>query len=360
MSALPSKLRHVVTPPSLRLQVALVVGILSFLPNLVTVLAVLLPRVNDPSDEAARLWFLLIFWLIAVAFLSAGIGYVLSRQLLAPLFRLSEQIGALQRKTDRLEVKLAVEAGAPQEVLTLSESFDALLQQVTLEQSRRSSFLATLMHDLKTPLVATNHLLAVIRDNDTLSRDERVYLVDQILHENMRLVDLVQKMVAAHKFERNDVPLKCQAQALSSIVEEVVGRSEPLARERGVRITFSGQAYANVDARELERALYNLVSNAVRYAKEEIRLELFPGVIRISDDGPGLPAPLEQLAQPFNAQPIDIAGKRYAAGTGGLGLFIARRIIEAHGGRLVTETSGASGTVLLAYLQQERPECASS
>ena len=68
---------------------------------------------------------------------------------------------------------------------------------------------------------------------------------------------------------------------------------------------------------------------------------------------PGLPAPLEQLAQPFNAQPVEIAGQHYTAGTGGLGLFIARRIIEAHGGRLVTETTGPSGTVLLAYLQQE-------
>ena len=335
------------------MQVALVVGILSFLPNLVTVLAVLLPRVNDTSDEAVRLWFVLGFWLVAVALLSAGIGYVLSRQLLAPLFRLSTQIGALQRKSDRLGVKLEVE-GAPQEVLALSASFDALLQQVTLEQSRRSSFLATLMHDLKTPLVAANHLLAVIRDNDALSREERVYLVDQILHENTRLVDLVQKMVDAHKFERNDVPLKCQTHNLEEIVAEVVQRAEPLAKERGVRVSFSGQARAKVDARELERSLYNLVSNAVRYANREIRLELFPGVIRISDDGPGLPAPLEELAQPFNAQPIDIAGKRYAAGTGGLGLFIARRIIEAHGGRLVTETSGPSGTVLLAYLQQER------
>ena len=347
-------------PSSLRMQVALVVGVLSFLPNLVTVLAILLPRVNDTSDEAARLWFVLVFWLVAVAFLSAGIGYILSRQLLAPLFRLSTQIGALQRKSARLGVKLEVE-GAPQEVLALSESFDALLQQVTLEQSRRSSFLATLMHDLKTPLVAANHLLAVIRDNDTLSRKERVYLVDQILHENTRLVDLVQKMVDAHKFERNDVPLKCQTHNLEEIVAEVVRRAEPLAKERGIHITFSGQARAKVDARELERSLYNLVSNAVRYANEEIRLELFPGVIRISDDGPGLPAPLEQLAQPFNAQPIDIAGKRYAAGTGGLGLFIARRIVEAHGGRLVTETSGPSGTVLLAYLQQEGgPGCASS
>ena len=143
--------------------------------------------------------------------------------------------------------------------------------------------------------------------------------MELILHENMKLVDLVQKMVLAHKFERNNVLLKRQVQGLETVVAEVVARIEPLAKERGVKVTFSGRTSASVDARELERSLYNLVSNAVRYAKSEIKLELFPGVIYTSDDGPGLPAPLKQLTQPFNAQPIDIAGKRYAAGTGGWG-----------------------------------------
>src|SRR5690606_41446175 len=65
---------------------------------------------------------------------------------------------------------------------------------------------------------------------------------------------------------------------------------------------------------------------------------------------PGLGAPLDELAQPFNDQGVSIAGKRYAAGAGGLGLFIARRVLAAHGGRLVAESSGPRGTALLAYL----------
>ncbi|HNR00705.1 MAG TPA: ATP-binding protein, partial [Trueperaceae bacterium] len=96
----------------------------------------------------------------------------------------------------------------------------------------------------------------------------------------------------------------------------------------------------------------NLVSNAGRYARSEVRLEVFNNMVRVQDDGPGLPAPLEQLAQPFVGRTVEIAGKEYAGGTGGLGLFIARRVLEAHGGRLVCEASGPNGTVLLAYFGQ--------
>ena len=172
------------------------------------------------------------------------------------------------------------------------------------------------------------------------------------MSENKRLTELVQGMVDAHKFERDDVPLKRERLELSPLVAGVLERVRPLAEERGLTLTLRGEARAVADARELERALYNLLGNAVRYARSNIAVEIFSGMIRLQDDGPGLPAPLETLAQPFNAQPVDIAGERYTAGTGGLGLFIARRIVEAHGGRLVTERTGPQGTVFLVYLKE--------
>ena len=283
--------------------------------------------------------------------MSAGIGYALSRQLLLPLTRLNHQIEVLQGSPSGLrKAKLAVGGSEPAEILTLKRSFNELLAQVHLEQTRRSSFMATLMHDLKTPLLAANHLLAVVRDTDTLPREERIELVSRLLEENQRLTELVQKMIDAHKFERETVFLERRACALESLLERVVEQVCPLAEARGVTVSVRGKASAMVDARELERAFYNLISNAVRYAESRISIEIFSGVVRLSDDGPGLPAPLETLAQPFNTQPVEIAGRRYAAGTGGLGLFIARRIVEAHGGRLTTEVTGPQGTVLLVYL----------
>lgn len=346
-------LEHLTHTLSLRTQVAFVIAGLSFLPNLVMIVFFLLPTYRRIPEAERGLSLTLVIWLVVLVALSAIIGYVLSRQLLSPLLRLNSEVNALKYASQQslAQAQLPVRSSEPRETLALTYSFNELLRQVRLEQSRRRSFMATLMHDLKTPLVAANHLLGVIRDNDVLTREKRVELVDQIFRENRRLIELVQKLVEAHRYERDEVPLVPEPTDLRDLADVVLERARPLAEERNIELICRGNAQAEVDPKELERALYNLVSNAVRYARSSIKLELYAGLIRLSDDGPGLPAPLEQLAQPFNAQPVTIAGQNFTAGTSGLGMFIARRIIEAHGGRLTTEASGPSGTVLLIYLK---------
>lgn len=340
---------------SLRSRIALAIAALAILPNALLAAAVLLPALASGSGVARReLWLTGVLWAVAVVALSALIGYFASRELLAPLTRLSREVTALPATAERLAAaRLSSDRGEPAEVRSVRSAFNRLLARIELEHGRRSAFMATLMHDLKTPLVATSHLLEVIRDKDDLGRSDRVELVDRLLRENRALVELMQKLVDAHKFDRDEVPLTRQRLRVEEVAALVTGRLAPLAAERGLELHVEGSSATVGDRAELERALYNLLANAVRYARRRITVEIFSGLVRIADDGPGLPAPLERLAQPFNEQPVEISGQHYSAGSAGLGLFIARRILEAHGGRLVAESSGASGTVLLAYLGTE-------
>lgn len=335
------------TALSLRWQVALVIGVLSFLPNLIMALMLFTPYYQRDTGAATALALPFLLWLLLVAGLSAGIGYVLSYYLLSPLTKLTAQVTELQGSSHALgNLSLKTDTRDPEEVAALRDAFQRLLEQASLEQSRRSSFVATLMHDLKTPLIAGNHVLAVIRDTDALSREERISLVSQILTENQRLLELVQKLVDAYKFEREGVSLRKQPADLRALARAVTERVQPLAKERQLEVGLEGEGHAEADIRELERALYNLVVNALRYARSSVTITVSDKGLWVRDDGPGLPGPLEKLAQPFNAQPIEIAGKRYTAGTGGLGLFIARRVIEAHGGKLELASTGTEGTVL--------------
>jgi len=333
---------------SLRVQLAWVIAVLSGLPNLVLVGTVLLPAYSRTGALTPNVWLFVLLWLSAVVGVSVFVGYALSAQLLAPLSAMTDEIGELPRAA--ADARLSVSGREPEEVMALKRAFNAMLAEVRQEQARRSSFTAALMHDLKTPLVAANHLLELVRDREELSREQRIEVVSRLSTENQSMIDLVQKMVDAHRLELEDVPLNREPTDLRGLVSAVLDRLELLARKRGVTVAVQGDARASVDPKEVERALYNLISNAVRYARSRIEVEVFPGMVRISDDGPGLPQPLERLAQPFNGQPVEIAGRRYTAGTGGLGLFIARRVLEAHGGRLVTEATGEHGTTLLAYL----------
>jgi len=340
--------------PSLRAQVAWVIAVLSGLPNLVLAATVMIPAYRRAGEMTSAVAWYVVLWLVGVVAVSAVVGYLLSGQLLAPLLDATRDIEALPRTASRLTSgRLAVSGREPAEVGALKATFNNLLAQVQVEQTRRSSFMAALMHDLKTPLVAANHLLAVVRDNEELSREQRIDVVSRLSTENEALIALVQKMVDAHRLERDDVPLTREDVDVAALASRVARRLALLAQQRGVRVEVHGAGHGRVDPKEVERALYNLMSNAVRYARSAIDVEVFPGMVRIGDDGPGLPEPLERLAQPFNGQPVDIAGQRFTAGTGGLGLFIARRVLEAHGGRLVTETTGERGTVLLAYLGRE-------
>lgn len=361
---------------SLRAQLAIVMGTLSALPTLLA-LVILVSQAPVLSREA---WI----WLAVAA--SGGIvmaalaGFLLSRQLLLPLTRVTSDVAVLPATVARLaSARLPILSDDPDEIARLKGSFNALLAQVQQEQSRRGAFMATVMHDLKTPLLAMRNLLRTLQadagmaqgggranipsglpdgagagSQPPLGAERTSSMLARITEENEALVDLVQRLVDAYRLERSDLSLERRSIRLHDVVAGVIERAEPLGVARGIEIRVQGESVVSADPVELGRALYNLIGNAVRYARSRIDVTVYPYLVRIEDDGPGLPLPLEELAQPFRSRAVTIAGTQVEAGTGGLGLFIARKILEGHGGRLVCERRGPQGTVLLAYVGRNR------
>ncbi|KEF35625.1 histidine kinase [Deinococcus sp. RL] len=300
---------------TLRAQFTLVIFLLAFLPNLVL-------SVGAAGANAAPA---LALWLTLVAALCGGVGYLLSGVLLRPLRRLEGEVGAgsfAQPHPDD-----------PAEIRALRRAFTGLLGRLATEQERRGAFMATLVHDLRTPLIATGHLARLL-DQGALSAEQRREVAGELERENARLLALVAQMADAHRFEREEVQLSPGPTDLGALLAEVARRLSPQAGARGLTLTASGRGHARADAAVLERAVTNLAANALRYARTGVELRVTPQGLEVRDDGPGLCAPLSELAQPFNAQPATIAGQQYAAGMTGLGLFIARRVAEAHGGAL--------------------------
>lgn len=307
---------------TLRAQFTLLISFLAFLPNLVLTLG-----------SAPTLGWSQTLWIGVVALVSALSGYVLSGALLRPLHRLELEVGQgtfAQGHTDD-----------PREIRALRQAFSSLITRLSTEQSRRNAFMATLVHDLKTPLIATSHLTRALTEWP-MPDAERREVGSQMQAETARLLTLVGQMADAHRFEREEVRLERRPTALGEVLGSVARRLEPQARARGLRLSVSGTGTAPVDPAALERAVGNLADNALRYATGEVRLRVTPGGVQVQDDGPGLSAELADLAQPFNAQPTTIAGQQYTAGSAGLGLFIARRISEAHGGELTYHRTPAA------------------
>jgi signal transduction histidine kinase len=326
---------------TLRFQFTLVIFLLAFLPNAVLTLGAGRELRMLTGGGLGNSALSLGLWLITVAALSALMGWVLSGALLRPLSRLTGELarGEFEPTPSPAAGRLSDD---PQEVRALRQAFGGLLARLSTEQERRGAFMATLVHDLKTPLVATGHLIRTLSSRP-LPELERHALGEHLMAENARLLGLVQQMADAHRFEREDVSLTLADTDLRALLERVATRLRQGRVMPHVKLLVTGQGEAHVDAAVLERAVANLAENALRYARSHLELRVDEGGLSVCDDGPGLPAAasIESLAQPFNAQPVEIAGQKYTAGTAGLGLYIVRRIAEAHGGQLIYRREGA-------------------
>jgi signal transduction histidine kinase len=171
-----------------------------------------------------------------------------------------------------------------------------------------------------------------------------------------RMVDLVSDLLELTRLQAGRVQLAPERHDLRALARRAAAGVEPLAQARGQRLELAlprAPVWALVDAGRLERALLNLLSNALKYGREggaiRLGLERRPGeaVLSVADDGPGIPAAdRERVFERFY---------RSATATGstapgsGLGLTIARAMAELHGGRLwVADAPGPGATFCLA------------
>jgi signal transduction histidine kinase len=201
----------------------------------------------------------------------------------------------------------------------------------------REAFYAALAHDLKTPLLSAIRAQEYLEGRDDLGRERRVALLHQARQELARAHLLVENLLALSRLEAH-APRR-ETLNLRALAEDLLLRYSEEARRRGLGLEVAGAGLARGrgDRLLLERALANLLEDALRHARTRVRLLVEEGAISVEDDGPGLPLPA--LAQPFRQG----EGLR---GSSGLGLYTAKRVAEALGGRLTACASSLGGACL--------------
>ncbi len=219
-------------------------------------------------------------------------------------------------------------------------------------QERRladQAWLGASVHDVKAGLAGLAHLLdAEVGRRGAAGTDAAgggPDLVDAARSEARRLSWVLTTMVGYLRTARS-APERSDEVDLALAARRAVEGARRHRPEIDVGVDVTGVAHVLGDRTLLEQAVANLVDNAVRIARSRVRVTVYPGVVRVEDDGPGLPAELTSLTDPFASGP-DGDGRR---GSLGLGLYIAHRVLEGHDGGLTVERSDAGGTVLLAYV----------
>jgi len=240
-----------------------------------------------------------------------------------------------------------------EELATVTRAFNQLLERVKQVHSRQHQFIADASHEVRTPLAALRAEIEVALRRERSPGDYQRTL-ETSRHELERLSSLVENLLALAALDAVRPQSKKSPVDLTVVCRDVAEQLSPLAAAQSVRLQLESPDGATIrgDAFSLERAVRNLVENAIHHtpAGEQIiiRTQANPdeASVQVIDAGVGIaPEHLSQLFDRFYR--VDTARTRTHGGAG-LGLSIVKAIVEAHGGTICVESKlGAGSTFTL-------------
>ena len=265
------------------------------------------------------------------------------------LWDMSERAAQEQERDRRLEAELASRHAAEDARRELAEQNEELRELDDL----KTRFLATVSHELRSPLTSIVSYAELIRDEEELSPTAARFL-DVIARNAERITKLVGDLLLLSQIEAGMIPLELAQVPVAELVSEAVQASAPMAAQQGITVDGSAADGPPVlaDRARLVQVIDNLIANAVKFTSEggQVRVTATAAGgewrIDVRDSGIGIPADeIGRLFERFfRASNATTAGRPGS----GLGLSIVKEVAELHGGRVeVSSTLGAGTTVSL-------------
>ncbi len=225
--------------------------------------------------------------------------------------------------------------------------FVGVIRDVTEQKKSdrlRDDFIATLTHDLRTPLLAAIQTLTFFLDGALGELDEKQKLLLSTMQKsNEDLLGLVNALLEVYKYDAEKLVLNKSDFNIYELAKQVYDELSPLAFNKKIDFSIdciNKDVIINADKSELRRVICNLCGNAINYTQEEgivkitIKDEKNDLIFSVSDNGSGIPA--EDIPNMFRRFSQGTSRKR-SSGTG-LGLYLSRQIIESHGGKIWVES----------------------
>ena len=300
--------------------------------------------------------------------IAGGAGLAVALFVGRRLTKASRSLGAAVQGVGENGVYVAPSTPLPAELAELSKELTATHERLAQARSReraleasRRELVAWVSHDLRTPLAGLRAMAEALEDQVVTDPREVSQYHSQIHREVDRLTVMIDDLFELSRIHAGALRLSRRMVGLEDLVAEVVASAEPVARHKGVRLT--GAAVHGmpvfVDSAEMGRALRNLVTNAIRHTPSDGGVDVLAEVqnglacVTVSDACGGIPS--DDLPRVF-----DVAFRGESARTpgpqsgGGLGLSIARGIVEAHSGQIAVRNAGP-GCQFLIRLPLARP-----
>jgi len=279
----------------------------------------------------------------------------LARGMTSPLREMAEAAGAMARG----DYGRRVTASSGDEVGDLARAFNAMASELAEVDRLRRDLVANVSHELRTPITALQAMLENLVDGvEPPDPDAMRTMLKQV----ERLGRLVTQLLDLSRLESGTVPLQRRPFTVSEVLEQAAGESRLHAPGHvavAVRVE-PGELQADGDPERVHQVVANLIENALRYSPPggtiEVSARRDRGDVRIevADEGPGIPdGERSRVFERFYR--ADAARSSRNGGGAGLGLAIARWIVELHGGEIRPETRDPHGCRMVVTLPGGRP-----
>ena len=278
---------------------------------------------------------------IAIAFLFT---FFLSRRISAPVKALT----LATRQLGRGDLSQRVQSKEKGEVGELAQAFNAMAENLERGEQLRRNMIADIAHELRTPLSNLKGYLEAIRDGVVGPDPDAIRSLDEEANLLSRLVDDLQELSLA---EASELKLDYQMEDIIKLLKQTVAVRQTQAAAQGVLISADlpkKLPLVNIDSRRISQVLLNLIDNAITHTRQggiitmaARRLDNWVE-ISVEDTGEGIPA--EDLPNVFERFYRVDKSRARATGGAGLGLAIAKSLVEAHGGRIEIRSEEGKGS----------------
>lgn len=286
------------------------------------------------ADLIASLTAYVVVSAAAALLVGAWVGRTLTR----PLQQLEQAANAIKAG----DLNQQVPAQGSREMVAMATAFNEMAAQLSQAETLRKNLLADVAHELRHPIhILQGNLQAILDDVYPLSKEEIVRLAGQTHY----LTRLVQDLHDLAQAEAHQLPLQQQPMEVADVVKEAVGMYQPLAHGRDIDLhveLLGAIPTIQGDPARLRQVMLNLLDNALRHSPDGGRVVVTLHkedewlAVRVQDNGRGLSP--EQLPYVFDRFYKADRGRDQSGA--GLGLAIAKAVVEAHGGRMTAVSAG--------------------
>jgi len=314
--------------------------------------------VNYPAERDRILREVLVFalWYVGIGAIAVFVCYVLLKAVLRPIEEMSVQVSRLNLQNlhkERLNV-----AGSKAELRELAVGINEMLDRMEQAYEAQKQFVSEASHELRTPITVLQGYSSMLRRWGAEDKEVLAESIDAIESEAKSMQDLVEKLLFLSRHERRKLPFAKEWFDMAEVVRELEKEMVYLSESRRMECPVCESVRVYGDKQALKQAIRVFLDNAVKYTKEGDSVILScknrNGACEITVEDTGLGMRREDLEGIFGRffRADTVRGQNIEGH--GLGLSIARLIIDGHAGKIAVRTQYTKGSCFMITIPRQR------